>query len=284
LLLRDLRKGPVPGLERLVAAQADIVLLTDFDFDADLLALEALREALSAEELHYPHLFAALPNTGVSTGLDLDGDGRRGGPRDAQGFGYFAGQGGQAVLSRFPVRLVQDFTNLLWRDAPDSLMADLPGPDVQRLSSSAHWQLDVTTSDGVVSLLTLAATPPVFDGPEDRNGRRNFDEVSLWRHVLDGRFGQPIARPVILGNLNLEPENGDGRRGGVRAWLDHPRLQDPLPDRATTYWAKTGRMRVSYVLPASDITVVGAGVMRSAENAGPHQLVWGDLDLGSEPE
>lgn len=284
LLLRDLRKGDVPGIEAITAAKADVILLTNFDYDASLLALEALREVLSAQGLHYPHLFAEAPNTGVPTGLDADGDGQFGRPRDAQGFGYFSGQGGQAILSRYPVRLIQDFTLLLWRDVPESLMGALPGPETQRLSSSAHWQIEVTTPDGVFSLLTLAATPPVFDGPEDRNGRRNFDEVSLWRHVLEGRLGQAVSQPVVIGNLNLDPKRGDGRREAVQALLDHARLQDPLPGRATVFWQKTGKMRVSYILPGAEMEVQRAQVMRSVPGAGPHRLVWVDLNLVSEPD
>lgn len=284
LLLRDLRKGDVPGIEAITAAKADVILLTNFDYDAGHLALQALREVLSAQGLHYPHLFAEAPNTGVPTGLDADGDGQFGRPRDAQGFGYFSGQGGQAILSRYPIRLIQDFTPLLWRDVPESQMGALPGPETQRLSSSAHWQIEVTTPDGVFSLLTLAATPPVFDGPEDRNGRRNFDEVSLWRHVLEGRLGQTVRQPVVIGNLNLDPKRGDGRREAVQALLDHAQLQDPLPGRATVFWQKTGKMRVSYILPGAEMEVQRAQVMRSVPGAGPHRLVWVDLNLVSEPD
>ena len=35
-------------------------------------------------------------------------------------------------------------------------------------------------------LLAHHPTPPVFDGPEDRNGRRNHDEAALWTAWLDG--------------------------------------------------------------------------------------------------
>ena len=102
LLLRDIaggRDAQVAAVEQgLVALDADAVLLTGFDFDLGQAALGALRDRLAAAGVRYPHVFALPPNTGVPTGLDLDGDGRSGGARDAQGWGRFAGAGGMAVL------------------------------------------------------------------------------------------------------------------------------------------------------------------------------------------
>ncbi|MEO9864870.1 MAG: endonuclease/exonuclease/phosphatase family protein, partial [Yoonia sp.] len=85
-MLRDLEKGDDAEL---AAAQAviahidpDVLLLTDFDYDYDSMALQRL-----AMLLDYPHYFAARPNTGVQTSLDLDGNGWFGEARDAQGYG-----------------------------------------------------------------------------------------------------------------------------------------------------------------------------------------------------
>ena len=214
LLLKDLLKPDrVPGEETLLSARADVLLLTDFDYDAGLVALSALQERLAKDGLSYPYLFAAKPNTGLPTGLDLDGDDRLGGPRDAQGFGWFSGQGGQAILSRWPVSLSRDYSNFLWQDLPDHIMPpNDPGREVQRLSSTAHWMIEVAHPDGALNLLTIAATPPVFDGPEDRNGRRNHDEVKLWRDVLQGSYDHPPEGPaILLGKLNVDPHRGDGR-------------------------------------------------------------------------
>lgn len=279
-MLRDLRddRFDPAALAPILSAAPDVLLLTDIDYDAGLVTLAALAERLAAEGLSYPHLLAQRPNTGWTTGRDLDGDGRRGGPRDAQGFGWFAGQGGQAVLSRHPLRLVADHSGRLWRDVPGSLMtAEDPGADLQRLASSAFWQVQVT-GPLTVDLLTLAATPPLFDGPEDRNGRRNADEVRFWGHVLEGAFGPPPAGPVVwLGNANLDPQTGDGLRAAMAEVLAHPRWQDPLPQEPSVTWDSTGPMRVSYVLPDHRLCVLGAGVTPSAEGAGPHRLVWVDL-------
>ncbi|WP_425097572.1 endonuclease/exonuclease/phosphatase family protein [Tropicibacter sp. S64] len=282
LLLRDLlNEDPVPGLDAVAQAAPDVLLLTDVDYDAGLAALGQMLVRLKAQGLDLPHAFAARPNTGMQTGLDLDGDRRLGEPRDAQGYGWFSGQGGQAVLSRWPVKLVVDHSALLWEDAPDSAMAaDDPGQGVQRLSTSAHWALRVETPGGPLTLLTVSATPPVFDGPEDRNGRRNRDEVLLWLHALGGRLGPvPEAPLVLLGNLNLDPERGEGIHQAVEAVLTHPGLQDPLPGLPTVAWERVGEMRVSYVLPSHDLTVVNAGISPPVPDAGPHRLVWVDLVL-----
>lgn len=288
-MLRDLLRKPddfAPALSLLASARPDVVLLTDFDFDHDLAALSALQAALAAAGLDLGHAFARRPNSGMPTGLDLDGDGRLGGPRDAQGFGYFAGQGGQAVLSRYPVSLRWDASEALWRDAWDTAQTpDDTAVAVQRLSTSAHWMLDLDTPAGRLALLTLAATPPVFDGPEDRNGRRNRDEVLFWAHVLDNRLSVPPPEDpvVVLGNFNLDPDRGDGLHEAAATLVGHPRLQDPLLGATTVVWEQTGPMRVSYVLPDAALSVTAAGVTPPAEGRGPHGLVWVDLLLASIP-
>lgn len=290
LLLRDLLRSEAElgaVADQIVQVGPDVLLLTDIDFDHGLVALGALRDGLASRGLAFDHMFSQRPNSGMPTGLDLDGDGLLGGPRDAQGYGWFSGQGGQAVLSRHPVTLRMDLSNMLWRDAPNSLMtAHDTGREIQRLSTSAHWALDIETPNGVLGVLTVAATPPLFDGPADRNGRRNRDEVLLWLHALDGRLPEynPRGLFVLVGNMNLDPDKGDGLRRAVRQVLDHPALQDPLPDQPTVEWSGPGTMRVSYVLPSADLAVRGAGVMPPVPGAGPHRLVWVDVVLPQAPD
>jgi hypothetical protein len=67
-----------------------------------------------------PHRFAAPPNTGRPTGVDLDGDGRSWRARDAHGYGLFSGDGGMAILSRVPIGAVRDFSDLPWMALPES--------------------------------------------------------------------------------------------------------------------------------------------------------------------
>lgn len=291
LLLRDLLRAPDAFADRLspvLSARPDVLVLTDIDYDGDLAALTALRDVLATGGLDYPHLFAPVPNTGMPTGLDIDGDGRTNGARDAQGYGRFPGDGGLAVLSRVRIRTdeVSDLSDVLWRDVPESRIApDDPATGVQRLSTAGHWRVPLDTSPRVLNLMMFAATPPVFDGPEDRNGRRNADEVAAWSHVLDGRLGDPVPDPfVIAGLANLDPDRGEGLRDVMRNLLLHTRLQDPQPQgpfgAATADWEEPspGRLRVSYVLPSADLTVTGSAV-EWADNGSPHKLVWVDVSL-----
>ncbi len=317
LLLRDIAKSDDPQIAAISAViravSPDILLLTDFDYDFDSLALEAFAQSLDAG---YDHHFALTPNTGMATGLDLDGNGYLGDARDAMGYGRFAGDGGLAILSRLPIMQneVQDLSGVLWADVPD---ATLPVHNlaaqvyaVQRLSESGHWIVPFQHPDGKpLSLLAFSASPPVFDGPEDRNGLRNRDELRLWQHVLDGDYGPPPAGFVIAGNANLDPVDGDGFPDAMALFLTDPRLQDPQPrsdgaalaadrdhlgDAAldTADWpdGKPGNLRVSYILPAAQWRVIGAGVFWPPPDdpqaailggdglrAGPHRLVWADI-------
>ena len=293
ILLRDILEGDDPQvlavLETLHEVGADVVVLQAVDHDLHLSALNALADSLAARGLSYPHRFAAAPNAGQMTDLDLDGDGATGGAGDAQGYGRFYGEGSMALLSRHPIAVaeVRDFSDLLWRNLPGALLPTSDGApfpsveaqQVQRLSSHGHWIVPIDHPElGRVQMLTFHAGPPVFDGPEDRNGRRNHDEVIFWRHLLDGHFGDaPDGAFVILGDANLDPRRGDGRGAAIRALLSDPRLQDPLPDSTTVAWPQTGEMRVDYVLPSADWTVADAGVHPADSAASRHRLVWVDL-------
>lgn len=278
LLLRALMRDEV-DLSTVRDVAPDVLLLTDIDYDAGHVALGAIQASLLETGHDLPYRFALRPNSGTGTGLDLDGDGRLGGPRDAQGFGWFSGQGGMALLSRYPMHLHTDLSPLLWVNAPETRMtADDPGPDTQRLSSKAHWAVTLDTPIGPVTLLTLSTTPPVFDGPEDRNGRRNHDEVMLWLHVLDGKLATLPEAPVILfGHFNLDPRRGQGLHAAAQQALSHARLQDPTPGVDTVTWESTGPMRVSYVLPDTRFSVTASDITAPVPEMGPHRLVWVDL-------
>ncbi|MEC3860735.1 endonuclease/exonuclease/phosphatase family protein [Mesobacterium sp. TK19101] len=288
MLLRDLLNRDdslSASVQTIVMRHPDVLVLTDIDFDHDRAALRALAAWLAEAGHPLPHVFALRPNTGLPTGIDLDGDGRDDGPRDAQGYGRFSGQGGMAVLSRWPIDedRVTDLSTLLWDALPGSAMpADDPGRAVQRLSSTGHWIVPIQ-SDPPIAVLAFHATPPVFDGPEDRNGRRNADEARLWSLVLDGAFGPPPDRIVIAGNANLDPDRGEGRKGPLRALLTDPRLQDPVPQgphgAITANWQKApGPLRVSYVLPWAGCRVTGAGVDWPPNGSAVHGLAWVDLN------
>ncbi len=304
LLLRDLLKGEDADLlsaERaILKARPDILLLTDFDYDNGLVALGALADRLHEGGLHYPHLFAFRPNSGIASGQDLDRDGRLGTPRDALGYGRFAGDGGMALLSRYPIlrKQARDFSALLWRDLPG---ADLPpwpqaqanpaADAIQPLSSTGHWDvpIEALADGGVLHVLAWSATPPLYDGPEKANARRNADEARFWKLLLDGALNwPPPERPFILmGNANLDPREGAGKREAIRQLLQDPRLQDPGPDAPTAIWprksaggqARELRLRVDYVLPSADLKVLGSALVwpEGLEGGRHRALLWVDI-------
>jgi len=307
LLLRDLVRGGDAQIDAtvavIIAADADILVLQGVDYDAGGAALAALADALAQAGAGYPHRLALRPNTGRPSGVDLDGDGRSWRARDAHGFGWFNGQGGMALLSRHPLGEVRDFSAFLWADLPGSAAARVvpaAAVPILRLASVVAWDVAVEAPGGPLHLLTLHATTPVFDGPEDRNGWRNADELRFWQMYLDGWTpeGAPFAadRFAVIGTLNVDPDRGEGRQDGLRALLDHPRLQDPVPRRPgggaeTADWPEPvpGDLRVDYILPAAALRVTGSGVIwpeagdalsATVAGASDHRLVWVDLDLG----
>ncbi len=325
------QKGPgvliskiLKGDEQVVAVVAviasvapDVLVLNGFDWDAGGHALEAFAGRLDAAGVAYPHRFAAMPNAGLESGLDLDGNDRLGEARDSHGYGAFTGAGGMAVLSRLPLGDVRDFSAFLWADLPGAIPPEVDGQPfpsaeaqaARRLSSVVHWDIPVETGAGSLHLLAFSATTPVFDGPEDLNGRRNHDEIAFWLRLLDGDlpYDPPAGPVVVIGDANLDPVDGEGRHEAIRALLDDPRFVDPRPrspggDAAatpgqtgdpaldTSDWTDPipGNLRVDYVLPAAELEVSGAGVVWPApddpfaatvEKASRRRLVWVDVEV-----
>lgn len=318
LLLRDILKGD-PQIEAwllvVAEANADVLVIGDIDFDFGGVALRTLAARLE----DYPYRFTSRPNRGLQDDRDLDGDGRFGGPRDAVGYGVFAGQGGMAVLSRYPIDVadVQDFSGYPWADLPDALrLAD--GRDPERLSTTVHWVVPIEVSAQFrLSLLTWHGTAPIFDGPEDRNGRRNHDETLFWRHFIEASLPHQVPRQfVLLGTANADPFDGESRPGAIRGLLSHEVLQDPrqaseggrvaaLRDGGinathlapaahdTVDWpdapSDPGNLRVDYVLPSATLSVTDSGVLWPLEEspfsaevalASRHRLVWVDIETG----
>jgi hypothetical protein len=314
----------------------DVVLLNEFDHDPTGQAVKDFREtyleadpAGGTEPVSYPYVYAgvsepegdaasaldpAVPfNTGIPSDLDLDNDGTLGGPGDALGFGAFPGQYGMVVLSRYPIDTagVRTFQHFLWKDMPGALLPDDPATPADAdwytpeeletlpLSSKSHWDIPVQVGRTTVHVLAAHPTPPTFDGPEDRNGRRNHDEIRFWADYVsggraddyiyddEGRPGglTPGARFVVAGDYNADPVDGDSVPGAIDQLLDHRRLRDPRPtsggaveaaatqrganvthrgdparDTADFDDTAPGNLRVDYVLPSKNLQVRGAGV------------------------
>ncbi|WP_426309876.1 endonuclease/exonuclease/phosphatase family protein [Cellulosimicrobium sp. E-16] len=305
--------------EVLQRTRPDVVLLNEFDYVPDGRAVDLFRDNYlevaqgGATPIDYRYAYVAPSNTGVPSGFDLNNDGTVGGGDDALGFGVFEGQYGMVVLSRYPIdtRGVRTFQHFLWKDMPGALLPDDPATaapadwftpeelEVVRLSSKSHWDVPVRVGRETVHVLASHPTPPTFDGPEDRNGRRNHDEIRFWadyvtpgkasRYVYDdaGRRGglHPGESFVVLGDQNADPLDGDSVDAAIDQLLDHRRVQDPAPRSAggteaaalqgganathrgdpaldTADFADTapGNLRADYVLPSRDLRVRDAGV------------------------
>lgn len=321
LLLRDILKGEDPqiaaAVDVITHVDPDVLLLLRFDYDHGLATLAAFAQLLSDQGSPYAHRFARRPNSGMATGMDLDGDGRTGDARDAQGYGRFAGHRGMAVLSKFPIEAeaARDFSELLWKDLPGAVLPQINGKPFpsaaaqaqQRLSSTAHWEVPVRLPLGQrLNILAFDATPPLFDGPEDRNGLRNRDEIRFWPLLIEGTLGKgagwsaPDGPFVLMGNSNLDPVRGDGLRRTMADVLAHPGFHDPKPASSgapsthpndTVHWpdnSSVTSLRVDYVLPSPDLVVAGSGVFwpaadapmaETVQTASRHRLVWVDLRL-----
>lgn len=311
LLLRDILKGEDEDIRAVIdviaTVRPDILHLMGIDHDLHSHALFALQEALRRAGIDFPHAFTARPNAGLATGLDMDGNGKLGEARDAQGYGRFTGDGGMAVLSRYPLGEVRDFTDFLWADLPGAIPPRLgagPFPSTQafaaqRLSSVNHWDVQVMTPDGPLHVLAFNATTPIYDGDEDRNGRRNHDEIAFWARYLDGDLPWPAPKApvVITGKANLDPFDGEGLHKAIASLLADPRLQDPEPGSDGAALAATpghtgdpaldtadfkdpfpGNLRLDYVLPSADLTITGAGTHWPAgTDTMRHHLVWVDI-------
>jgi endonuclease/exonuclease/phosphatase family metal-dependent hydrolase len=316
-LREDLSKGDqqaehVATILRIV--RPDVVLLNEFDFDKSGAALKMFqRRYLEADHsndniapLKYPYSFTALVNTGIPSGVDFDNDGKTDGPADALGFGWFSGQYGMVVLSRFPIDrdTARTFRQFLWKDLPSAAVPVDPHSgepwyspaawDILPLSSKSHWDVPVIIDGRQLHLLAAHPTPPAFDGPEDRNGHRNHDEIRLWAEYIstgDKQWlrddqgvtgGLPSGQSfVILGDLNADPVDGDSHNAAIRQLLRHPRVStDFTPESRGAVAAATaqgqknlrhtgsarydtgdfsdrvvGNLRIDYVLPSSDLTI-----------------------------
>ena len=293
----------------------DVLVLQEIDLhleaggaDLDLHARRFAAAYLETGEkpIRYPFSFAAPSNTGLLTGIDLDGDGRiatdadrgdRAHGGDSYGYGTYPGEYSMAVLSRQPLLAdeARTFQTFLWRDLPGHHIP--PGVyapealEIARLSSKSHWDLPVLFGAGRLHLLISHPTPPGFDGEEDRNGRRNFDEIKLWADYVDGsdalvddagrRGGYDSREPfIVVGDLNARPDEEvsiyDGKPA-IDQLLSHSRIGDSgaltvsagalqgrpagppaFFERATAEFR--GGMRIDYLLPSTDLEPASGGV------------------------
>lgn len=314
----------------------DIILLNEFDFTPDNQSgVEAfLNNYLSksqngAEPIQYPHYFVAPSNTGVKSDVALNHSRKDNAPgNNAYGFGLYPGQYGMVLLSRFPIEKQQSrtFQTFLWKDMPDNrirYIVDETGvpwyskeaQSALRLSSKSHWDIKILVEGKPLHILASHPTPPVFDGPENRNGHRNHDEIRFWNDYIGPEVGSAYIyddqgdkggfsgeRFVLLGDLNASPTEGDGFKEPIVNLINNQKIADTgLPtssggklhspdNKHAQHHTAAWRMTVDYALPSkSGLTVVDKGIFwpqsdselsrlvadRAASS--DHRLVWVDV-------
>jgi hypothetical protein len=159
----------------------------------------------------------------------------------------------------------------------------------------------------------------VFDGPEDRNGTRNNDEIRFWAdYVHPGRSGYIYDDAgnygglsgddqfVIAGDQNSDPLDGDSVPGSIDQLLGSPKvntkvtpaspggteaaimqgganefhLSDPAFDTADFTDSTPGNLRADYVLPRKNMKITDAGVFWPA-STNPLSLLTGTFPVPS---
>ena len=302
----------------------DVLLLTDIDVDSAAVVDEFRTNYLllsqnGAQPIDYPHVFVAPSNTGVPSGFDLDNDGTVGGANDAFG------------LRRLP-RPARDGPAVAVPDR-DQPGAHVPAPAVGRRCRApacpttrprpipptgtrpTSWRscrsrrrrtgtYRSTCPADSSTCWRRGPAAPTGDGPEDRNGMRNADEIGFWADYVAGTDTAWIvddaggaggltaaAAFVIAGDLNSDPTDGDSVAGAVDQVLALEQVQDPAPasdgaveaavaqglanrtqagdpalDTADLADDTLGNLRTDYVLPSDGFDVVDAGVFWPARD------------------
>lgn len=318
-------------------ANPDVLLVNEFDYYPNGEAAELFRQNYlsisqnGVDPVEYPYYYVAPSNTGVPSGADLDNNGTVGGPNDALGFGFFPGQYGMVVYSKYPIDTenVRTFQNFLWKDMPGALLPVDPATgeswyseaelEILPLSSKSHWDIPVVVDGETIHVLASHPTPPVFDGPEDRNGTRNYDEIRFWAdyitpgegsYIYDDEGGtgglEPSSRFVIMGDQNSDPYDGDSIPSAIQQLLDNPlvntsltpasaggpdaaerqgganetHLGDPVYDTADFADTAPGNLRADYVLPSRNLEITEAAVFWPEKDAPSYELV-GDFPFPS---
>lgn len=305
----------------------DILLLNEIDFDEQGRSVRMFQENFlkvaqgEQSPISFPYVYVAPVNTGVLADVDINGDGKIALPDDGFGFGAFPGQYGMALLSKYPIELqkVRTFRKFRWKDMPNARLprTDFGKPfyppqviESLRLASKSFWDIPVSIRGETFHFICAHPTPPVFDGPEDRNGCRNHDEIRMIADYVGGKgeylyddqgrhggLGSGV-KFVVLGDLNADPNDGDSLPGAVKQLLECPAIGlGPVPESRGAQAAAgesgrknlqhrgahrqdtadfndrvTGNLRVDYCLPSQQLRVVDAGVFWPRQGAPGFEL------------
>ncbi|WP_254561128.1 endonuclease/exonuclease/phosphatase family protein [Dyadobacter diqingensis] len=335
VLIKELASGnnaQIKNIARIIqTVRPDVILLNEFDYIKDPKdgVLQFIKGYLEKGDngikgITYPYHYYGTVNTGQPSPYDLDNNGvasKTG--ADAWGFGLYPGQYAMMLLSKYPIDLanVRTFQHFKWKDMPGALKTvKADGTDWYSaeawasfpLSSKSHWDVPVLVGGKTIHVLASHPTPPSFDGAEDRNGKRNHDEIRFWKDYISdsgneyiyddkGKKGGLIknASFVIMGDQNASPVEGNAVAEGIKSLLASPKINsenapaskggaehtpnNPFAKNHTAFW----RMRADYVLPSKlGFRFLDNGVFWPAkgeplselvekrESSSDHRLVW----------
>lgn len=295
-------KQPASVAEVIQRVRPDVLLINEIDGGTEAFVANYLAVSQNgADPLTYAYIYVPTSNTGLLSGHDLNADGTTATEadkgsfayaNDSHGFGQFPGQYGMAILSRFPIDTdaIRTFQTFKWADMPGGLLTTDPAlrdfysaqaAATLRLSSKTHADVPIRIGSATVHLLAAHPTPPVFDGPEDRNGKRNHDEIRFWADYVSGQpymtddNGQTGALAdgaafVIAGDYNADPFDGDSYNNAIVQLLSNPAIAGSPSDGALT--------------PGSD-----GGPAAAEKQTGPNATHTGDprfdtADFGFNPD
>jgi len=331
-LLTDLSRGGDSQInsiaEIIQRTNPDILLINEFDYSANSAAVDLFQTILStpqnnlnltsgSQPVLYPYRRGFESNTGIPSGFDLNNNGRAvttigasGYADDALGFGAFPGQHAIALFSKYPIldSQIRSFQLFKWKDMPGNLLTNdaalsayysADEQNALRLSSKNHLDVPIEINGQVIHFLLSHPTPPVFDSAEDRNGKRNHDEIRFWRDYITPGGGNYIyddaghggglaagASFLILGDMNADPIDGDSFDHPVDQLLSSPlinishtpeslggpqqallqgrnnngQLANPAYDTGDFNDFGPGNLRSDYILPSIDLPILDSGI------------------------
>ena len=238
---------------------------------------------------------------------------------DSWGFGEYHGKYAFALLSMYEIDHdnTRTFQNFKWKDMPGETNPKIVGCDdsVERcewysddawnnfpLSSKNHVDAPILIpqEDGTtetIHLLMSHPTPPIFNNAAMHNRIHNRAEIDFWVDYINGEnyiyddtntFGglKTDAKFVVMGDLNADPEKGDGDLTAINDLMKHTKVNHlatfgplapasyggpeclalgecraenwdtPYPDQVTS----TSGLRLDHVVPSENLTISDSGV------------------------
>ena len=283
----------------------DILLLNEIDGNDNAETVNTFNSAYlqvaqnGTLPINYPYIYTPTCNTGIVSGYDLNNSGKTQDADDAYGFGNYPGQYCMAIFSKYPIdtQNIHTFQNFLWKDMPNALQPlNTDGSSWYqekawqnfRLSSKNHVDVPILVDNQVLHILAAHPTPPVFDSEEDRNGRRNFDEIRLWTDYINSASSylyddsgnknvmlSSATRFIILGDYNASATEGDAttvnkvtainqllKSKHINSLLSEDTPENMIPssqggkqnapnNKNARYHTANWKMRADYVLPSA---------------------------------